>query len=463
MGVSQIGNGDFPLNNCAILRQILPETSLDFMKTVLRGEAFANPIANLAGDVRAKIGNALTKIGTLEGVDGGGFFTEMKLLLGGDDGTGGFLGQLIEFESRTNRMSGVITGFQEGQPDMGRILGIGSAYNSALATLVTDPEELLKDNFSHGFNSLKQEFGVNAIQESNTALEAAGNFLAQFGLGTPDNPLGSAFVDPPPYQFYNEAQQILGDIRSIQQSITNIITAEDAFLAGALAFLDQYALANTALSGVLTDPCMAGKIIGIVASGDLESLIPDLQLPSVPSIDDILDKVPDPEDIANSIKESVEGIVESVQEQVQQTIEQTVEIGKETVEAIQKTAEEIVEAGEQLVEQAEQAAQDLAENVEDFGRDVDKFFENLEKQVEEATTEETATETTTTAQEAEVNYDFVEANELWLMGIENRSGPTSIDLLRGVPLDRLESALASANPNSAFAGDLRTVIAEKQG
>ena len=379
MGISQIGNGDFPLNNCAILRQILPETSLDFMKTVLRGEAFANPIADLAGNVRGGIGEALSKIGTLTAPDvaGGSFFGELS------NGLNVLEEQLIQFESRTNRMSGVINGFQEGEPDMGRILGIGSAYNSALATLVTNPEDILKDNFSHGFNSLKQEFGINAIQQSQDAVDAAGNFLAQFGLGSTEG--GGSFVDPPPFQFYNEAQEILGQFRTIQQSIVNITTAEDAFLAGALAFLDQYALANTALSSVLSDPCMAGKIIGMVASGDLSSLIPDLSLPSLPSLDDILDKVPDPEDIANSIKDSVEGIVESVQEQVQQTIEDVVEIGKETVEAIQKTAEEIVEAGEQLIEEAQQAAEDLAENVQEFGRNVEQFFEDLEKQIEEAT------------------------------------------------------------------------------
>ena len=212
MGVSQIGNGDFPLNNCAILRQILPASSLDFIKTVLRGEAFANPIANLAGNVRANIGEALSKIGTLSSADSGGsFFGQFSTTLGG------FQEKLVQFESRTNRMSGVISGFKEGEPDLGRILGIGSAYNSSLATLATNPEDILKDNFSHGFNSLKQEFGINAIQDSSIAMEAAGNFLAQFGLGSNELPDGgfSTFVSPNPYDFYSEAQQILGDIRSI--------------------------------------------------------------------------------------------------------------------------------------------------------------------------------------------------------------------------------------------------------
>ena len=128
---------------------------------------------------------------------------------------------------------------------------------------------------------------------------------------------------------------------------------------------------------------MAGKVIGMVASGDLKSLIPELPEFSLPSIDDILEQIPDPEDVANSIKESVEGIVESVQEQVEQVIEETVGIARETIEAIQKSAEEIIEAGENLIEAGEQAAADLAENVEEFGRDVDKFFENLEKSLSE--------------------------------------------------------------------------------
>ena len=407
MAVSQIGNGDFPLNNCAILRQILPDSSLDFLKTVLRGEAFANPIANLAGNVRNNIESSLAKIGTLSSADSGGTFFQSF-----GDTLSGFQEKLVQFESRTNRMSGVISGFQEGEPDLGRILGIGSAYNSALATLATNPEDLLKDNFSHGFNSLKQEFGINAIQQSDSAIEAAGNFLAQFGLGSdPSNPAGGLFVDPSPLEFYNEAQQILGDIRSVQQSITNIINAEDAFIAGALAFLEDYALANTALSGVLTDPCMAGKIIGIIASGDLSSLIPELPEPSLPSIDDILDQIPDPEDVANSIKESVEGIAESVRDQVAQIIDETIDIAKETADAIEKSAEELIQAGENLVEAAEQAAADLAENVEEFGRDVDQFFENLEENLneeEQAATPEIPVDTTETSEEDELSEEEIQ-------------------------------------------------------
>ena len=465
MAVSQIGNGDFPLNNCAILRQILPETSLDFLKTVLRGEAFANPIADLAGNVRNNIGSALSKIGTLSNADSGGsFFGEMN------DTLESLRGKLIEFEARTNRMSGVISGFEEGKPDLGRILGIGSAYNSALATLASNPEDILKDNFSHGFNSLKQEFGINAIQESDSAITAAGNFLAQFGLGY--NPGGGTepaftFVEPNPFEFYNEAQQILGNVRSIQQSITNIENAEDAFLAGALAFLEDFALANTALSGVLTDPCMAGKIIGMIASGDLESLIPDIPEPTLPTLDEILDNIPDPEDIADAVAESVEGIVESVQEQVTEIIDTAAEVGKETVAAIQKSAEEIIEAGEQLVEQAEQAAKDLATNVENFGKDVDKFFEDLENRLNES--EEDAEESeseesseTIEASEAEVRETYNQVNELWLQALENRSGPSATDILRGIPLNELESALATAEPGSLFYQDVASVIEEKQ-
>lgn len=434
MGITQIGNGDFPLNNCAILRQILPESSLDFMKTVLRGEAFANPIADLAGNVRGGIADALSKIGTLSSAGGApSYFSEMSSTLTA------FQTTIIDFESRTNRMSGLITGYQDGEPDMGRILGLGSAYNSALATLVTDPEELLKDNFSHGFNSLKQEFGVNAIQESNSALEAAGNFLAQFGLSDTDPPGGASFIDPNPFGFYGEAQEILGSIRTIQQSITNITNAEDAYLAGALAFLDQFALANTALSSVLADPCMAGKVIkDLVASPDLTNLIPSLELPSLPTIDDVLSQIPDPQDVADAIGESVEGIAESVREQVEGIIESTVEIGRETAEAIQKSAEDIIEAGEQVVKQAEQAAKDLATNVEEYGKDVETFFEDLEKEVEEATSEEDQ-ETQETPEPYvreprrwtnEEEDGYVETKELWLLGIQNRSGPTSFDLMQ---------------------------------
>lgn len=451
MGISQIGNGDFPLNNCAILRQILPDSSIDFLTTVLRGEAFANPIANLAGSVKGKISEAIGNISSL-GLPPSqdGWVSNLNQTISN------FQSELVQFEARTNRMSGVISGFQDGQPDMGRILGIGSAYNSALATLARNPEEIVKDNFSHGFNSLKQEFGINAIQESDNAFEAFINFTSEFAQGyDPNNPQASNIGS-----LYQESQRLIGSLNSIRQSIVNITSSEDAFLAGALAFLDQYALANTALNGVLADPCMIGKVIkDLAASPDLTSLIPSLEIPSPPTLDDILSNIPDPEDIGNAIKDSVEGIVESVQQQVEELIDEAATLGKETVEAIQKSAEELIAAGEALVEQAEQAAKDLATNVEEFGKDVDKFFEDLEKQSEESVAQESQQTTTPEALPPEENEDYVQVKELF---DQSDRSTTGIDLLRGVPTDRLESALASANPNSALAQDIRRVLEERQ-
>ena len=156
---------------------------------------------------------------------------------------------------------------------------------------------------------------------------------------------------------------------------------------------------------------MAGKVIGMVASGDLKSLIPELPELSLPSVDDILSQIPDPEDVANSIKESVEGITESVRDQVAQIIDQTIDIAKETADAIEKSAEELIQAGENLIEAAEQAAGDLAENVEEFGRDVDEFFENLEESLneeEQAATPEIPVDTTETSEEDELSEEEIQ-------------------------------------------------------
>ena len=374
MSISQIGNGDFPLNNCAILQKVLKPEQLDFIQTFLRGDALINPIQQLSAGVKGAIGDAIN-----------GLVTQLQ----------NFETDLVDFEQRTNRMSGVVSGFQDGEPDLGRILGVGSAYNSALATLATNPEEILKDNFSHGFNSLKKEFGVDAVEQSDGVLETINNLLAEVGTGYPGN--------IPAAEFVNKMQQITGSLSTIQQSIVNITTAEDAFLSGALAFLDKYALANTALSGVLADPCLIGKVFtDLIASPDLDSLLPSLQLPSLPSLDEITSAIPNPEDIGNAIKESVEGIVESIEQQVEQLIDDAAKAGKELVEGIQKTAEELVASGEALVEMAEQAASDLAENVEEFGRDVDTFFANLQEESsdeegedQDSTTEEVTPNNTT--------------------------------------------------------------------
>ena len=406
MPVSQIGNGDFPLNNCAILRQLLEPEQLDFIQTFLRGDALINPIQELSAGVKGAIGDAIANISSLpaaglnqDGTPALGY--SQSVLDNWTDTLNNFSSNLTDFESYTNRMSGVITGFQEGEPDLGRILGIGSAYNSALATLATDPAQLLEDNFSHGFNSLKKEFGIDAMNESNNVLDQINNLLAQAGTGYPG--------DIPAADFVNQMQQLTGSVDTIWQSITNIRNAENAFLAGALAFLDKFGLANTALSGVLTDPCMIGKVIkDLIASPDLSSLIPSLELPSLPSLDEIASLIPDPESIAEEIKASVEGIVESIQQQVEQLIDDAAAAGQQVVEQIQQGAEDLIAAGENLIAAAEQAAEDLAENVEEFGKDVEQFFEDLEAQSEEGQEDVEEEEETPVALPATVSPDLEE-------------------------------------------------------
>jgi len=380
MPVSQIGNGDFPLNNCAILRQLLEPDQIDFIQTFLRGDALINPIQELSAGVKGAIGNAIGGIASLPINSSGGLGPptgySQTLLVSWTNALSEFRSDLVDFESYTNRMSGVITGFQQGQPNLGRILGIGSAYNSALATLATDPAQLLEDNFSHGFNSLKKEFGIDAVNESDNVLEQINNILAQAGTGFPGNIPAASVV--------SQISQLTGSLSTITQSITNIKNAENAFLAGALAFLDKFGLANTALSGVLTDPCMIGKVFkDILASPDLSALIPKFELPSLPSLEEITSLIPDPESIAEEIKASVEGIVESIQQQVAELIDGAAEAGQQVVEQIQKGAEDLIRAGENLIAASEQAAGDLAENVEEFGKDVDKFFEDLESKSQE--------------------------------------------------------------------------------
>ena len=367
MVVSQIGNGDFPLNNCAILRGVLEPNQIDFIQSFLRGDALRNPIAELAGGVKSAISDAVTDLGGIVITDDlTGESTQAPWAANLSNTLQSFQTSLVEFEQRTNRMSGVVTGFQEGQPDLGRILGIGSAYNSALATLATDPEDIFKDNFSHGFNSLKQEFGINAIQESQNALDAATQFIGQFGAGD---------FDPGDLEFFDEALRITTTLQGIEQSIINITSAEDAFLSGALAFLDQYGLANTALSGVLSDPCLAGKVFtDLIAGPGIEGLIPDLQLPSPPSLEEIASLIPDPEELVDGIKASVEGIVESVQQQAEQLIDSVVDQGKEAVNRLEQTFEDLQNQGQQLIDQAEQAAADLATNINEFGSNVEDFF-----------------------------------------------------------------------------------------
>ena len=111
MVVSQIGNGDFPLNNCAILRGVLEPNQIDFIQSFLRGDALRNPIAELAGGVKSAINDALVTlpgIGSFsQPIDANGdpigdpIFNQTQWASNLENAVQSFQSGLVEFEQRT--------------------------------------------------------------------------------------------------------------------------------------------------------------------------------------------------------------------------------------------------------------------------------------------------------------------------------------------------------------------------
>lgn len=229
----------FDPKNCSLISQLLPANAKKFLFDFMQGQAFRNPIAQVSGILKDQLGVNIGKISAL-----GGLNADLNRLNGALRGVDA---ELSAFIAHTNRLSGLDS--DDIGPKLDQIIGVMSAYNS-IKDLLKDPGQLLEDNFSNAFSSLNpkivgpffENFGQNMNEISRLLLEIENQT---------DGDLG---------EFAGQLRQLTDNILSITNNMKTLIESDNSAFALALAFVERYALGNSLISTVLTDPCFGAQL-----------------------------------------------------------------------------------------------------------------------------------------------------------------------------------------------------------
>jgi hypothetical protein len=235
----------FDAANCSLISQLLPAGAKQFLADFMDGNAFRNPIEQVAGILKDKIGGSLGQIDGLSGNGVQGLGDLNNALVKVND-------ELSALLAHTNRLSGVKK--NNILPNLEEIIGVMGAYNS-IKDLLKDPGELLEDNFSNAFSSLNPQiigpffdnFGDN-MNSIGGVLSNIENQLALAGLTGASEAVG-------------QLRQLTDNINSISSNINNIINNDNLAFALALAAVERYALGNSIISTSLTDPCFGAQLL----------------------------------------------------------------------------------------------------------------------------------------------------------------------------------------------------------
>jgi hypothetical protein len=234
----------FDASNCSLISQLLPAGPKQFLADFMAGNAFRNPIQQVAGLLQGKLGDNIGKIeglgSTIEGLG------ELNAALKSVNN------ELSALVAHTNRLSGVST--DDILPRLDQMLGVMSAYNS-IKDLLKNGDELLEDNFSNAFSSLNpqiigpffENFGQN-MNSISSLLANIENQLAQGGLTD-----AAALV--------GQIRQLTNNITAIESNINTLIENDNLAFALALAAVERYALGNSIISTALTDPCFGAQLL----------------------------------------------------------------------------------------------------------------------------------------------------------------------------------------------------------
>ena len=246
----------FDPGNCSLISQLLPANAKKFLFDFMNGQAFRNPISQVAGLLKDQLGVNINKISALGGLNAD--LNRLNSALRGVDG------ELSAFISHTNRLSGLDS--DDIGPKLDQIIGVMSAYNS-IKDLLKDPGQLLEDNFSNAFSSLNpkivgpffENFGQNMNEISRLLLEIENQT---------DGDLG---------EFAGQLRQLTNNILSITNNIRTLIESDNSAFALALAFVERYALGNSLISTVLTDPCFGAQLAkNLITNPDFSKGLDDI-------------------------------------------------------------------------------------------------------------------------------------------------------------------------------------------
>lgn len=249
----------FDPGNCSLISQLLPANAKKFLFDFMNGQAFRNPISQVAGLLKDQLGVDIARSDLLAdlSVDLGILNNRLKLV---ND-------TLTKFLAHTNRLSGLDS--NDIGPKLDQIIGVMSAYNS-IKDLLKDPGQLLEDNFSNAFSSLNpkivgpffENFGQNMNEISRLLLEI------QNQTGGDDSDVG---------QFAGQLRQLSGNILAIKNNMDAIMNSDNSAFALALAFVERYALGNSLISTVLTDPCFGAQLAkNLITNPDFSKGLDDI-------------------------------------------------------------------------------------------------------------------------------------------------------------------------------------------
>lgn len=231
----------FDAGNCSLISQLLPADTKKFLSDFMQGNAFRNPVGQVVGLLKDKVGLNLDKISGLDAFNDDLSGLNSALLRANRE--------LGDFLAHTNRISGVTKG-QGLLPSLDRIVGVMSAYNS-VKDLLKNPGDLLEDNFSNAFSSLNpqivgpffENFGQNMLQISSLLDTLGGQVGGDAG------------------ETLRQLAQLTRNINAISDNINNLINGDIDAFALALAFVERYALGNNIISTALTDPCFGAQLM----------------------------------------------------------------------------------------------------------------------------------------------------------------------------------------------------------
>lgn len=246
----------FDPSNCSLISQLLPANAKKFLFDFMNGQAFRNPISQVAGLLKDQLGVDITRSEALANLsaDLGNLNRQLKLV---ND-------TLTKFLAHTNRLSGLDS--DDIGPKLDQIIGVMSAYNS-IKDLLKDPGQLLEDNFSNAFSSLNpkivgpffENFGQNMNEISRLLLEIENQAGGDVG------------------QFAGQLRQLTDNILAIKNNMNAIMDSDNLAFAAALLFVEKYALGNSLISTVLTDPCFGAQLAkNLITNPDFSKGLDDI-------------------------------------------------------------------------------------------------------------------------------------------------------------------------------------------
>jgi hypothetical protein len=260
----------FDASNCSLISQLIPPGPKKFLQEFMDGNLLRNPVQQVAELLQGDIGKSLGQLESIQALSSG--FSGLADAAGDlSDVLGRTNTELQAFIAHTNRLSGVDLGDPNSVlPRLDQIIGVMSTYNS-IKDLLKDPGQKLEDNFSNAFSSLNpqitgpffENFGQNMSQISSVL----SNIEAQLAAGG----LTDLAED------VGKIRQLTDNLVQLESTMQSLINGDINAYNAALAFVERYALGNTIISSVLSDPCFGAQLVtNLITTEDASKALKDI-------------------------------------------------------------------------------------------------------------------------------------------------------------------------------------------